>query len=257
MPDSIDHEFTRADARRPFDMSRNAKIAIAAVVLFAAAFAGGYFLIAGRGDDNQPDPVSLDSSGLAPATSSDSGSGAAGGSADGTWQVQQDENTFLGYRVQEKLAFNSEPNVAVGRTPQVTGTMTVAGAQVSAARIEGDLSQLKSDQDRRDNAIRSNGLETGQFPSATFELSEPISLPEAPAQGKTYNAQAKGKLTIHGQSQDTTIPLQARWDGSTISVAGSQQIRMTDYGITPPKLGPVAEIQDTGTIEIKLVFAKG
>jgi polyisoprenoid-binding protein YceI len=234
-------------------MSRAGKLILAAVIAVVVLAGGAYAFVASRGSD-EPEPVTLDAP--APATSTGDGAATSDGTADGTWSVQKGENSYLGYRVQEKLAFLSAPNDAVGRTSEITGTLTVAGEQVSAAEIEADLSQLRSDEDRRDNAIRQRGLESQQFPQAVFELTEPIDLGEAPTQGKQYDAEGKGRLTIHGTTKDVTIPLQARWDGATINVAGSTRIKMTDYGITPPQFGPVETIQDEATMEIKLAFTQ-
>ena len=232
-------------------MRRGIVIAVAAVVLGLAGAAGGYYLFAGK---DEPAPVGL--SDPAPTTTA-AASGATSGSADGTWQVVRGGDTFVGYRVQEQLAFLSAPNQAVGRSGAVQGTLQLAGQKVTAADIKADLSQLASNQDRRDNAIRMAGLESSTYPEATFVLSGPMQLSATPKVGTTVSGDAAGKLTIHGQTRDVTIPLQGRWDGATAQVAGSLRINMPDYGITPPKLGPVQAIENAATIELRLTFKKG
>jgi polyisoprenoid-binding protein YceI len=221
-------------------------------VAVLAAAAGGLVLLTRSGDD--PAPVGLGGPTPAPAASTADG---AVGSADGAWQVVTGQDTFVGYRVQEQLAFLDAPNEAVGRTGAVQGAMTVAGDRVTAARVSADLRQLRSDEDRRDNAIRRSGLESEVYPEAVFELGGPMTLSATPAPGRTVEGQAAGRLTIHGQTRDVTFPLQGRWDGATAQVAGSLQIHMPDYGITPPKLGPVQAIEDQATIEVRLTFRKG
>jgi polyisoprenoid-binding protein YceI len=233
-------------------MRRAGVITAVAVVVVIAAAAGGFLLLR---DDDAPAPVGLGAP--APATSSADAQTGTDGSADGTWQVVKGENTFVGYRVQEQLAFLDAPNQAVGRSGAVEGTLTVAGDQVTVASIKADLTQLASNQDRRDNAIRRAGLESETYPEATFELSGPMKLSATPAQGETVKGDAAGKLTIHGQTRDVTIPLEGRWDGATAQVAGSLAVNMPDYGITPPKLGPVQAIEDGATIELRLTFQKG
>lgn len=54
-----------------------------------------------------------------------------------------------------------------------------------------------------------------------------------------------------------TLPLRGRWNGDTIQVAGALKIAMTDYGIQPPRLGPVVSIDDAATMEVQLVFQRG
>ncbi len=229
-------------------MRRGVVIAIAAVVLALAGAAGGYVYVANR---NEPAPVGL--SDPAPTTSAGR---ATSGSADGTWQVVQGNDTFVGYRVQEQLAFLSAPSQAVGRSGAVEGTLNVAGKQVTAADIKANLLQLNSDEDRRDRSIKQAGLQSAMFPEASFVLSGPMQLSAAPKVGTTVSGDAAGKLTIHGQTRDVTVPLQGRWDGATAQVAGSLEVNMPDYGIIPPKIGPVQAIEDSATIELRLTLKK-
>jgi polyisoprenoid-binding protein YceI len=160
----------------------------------------------------------------------------------------------VGYRVRERLANLSAPNQAVGRSTLVTGTMQVAGDQVRAVRVEADLRGLQSDESRRDNAIRERGLQSSQFPTAVFELAEPIRLDRAPASGQEVNGQGKGRLTVHGVTREVTADLQGRWDGSTIQVAGRMPVRLSDFQIQPPTFGPVLSIEDSLTVEYRLTF---
>jgi polyisoprenoid-binding protein YceI len=205
---------------------------------------------------DEPAPASLDAPAtLGPTATTAAGGGTATGrSPDGTWQVADDGSSFVGYRVRERLANLSAPNQAVGRSTQVTGTMQVAGDQVRAVRVEADLRGLQSDERRRDNAIRERGLESSQFPTAVFELAQPIRLDRAPVSGQQLNGQGKGRLTVHGVTREVTADLQGRWDGSTIQVAGRMPVRMSDFQIQPPTFGPVLSIEDDLTVEFRLTF---
>ena len=166
-------------------MGRTGKLVIVGVVVLLAALGGGYLLFANRTSDSPPpaalDPAPSTTTGGATGTTQAEGDGAA--TPDGTWQVSGDGASYVGYRVNEQLAFLGSPNQAVGRTTAVTGTMEVTGDTVERVRIEADLTQLTSDEPRRDNAIRQRGLESERFPTATLELAEPIKLTSTPAQG--------------------------------------------------------------------------
>jgi polyisoprenoid-binding protein YceI len=203
------------------------------------------------------------------AGSSSAGSASAGSSSaplaggiDGTWNVDTSIGTFsdfsdsfVGYRVQEQLA-NVGGNIAVGRTPAVSGSLTIAGTKVTAVNIEVDLTGLKSDDDRRDGQLSHQGLETSTYPTATFALASPIDLGSVPADGTEISVTASGKLTLHGQTKDVQIPLKAKLSGSTIVVKGSLDIAFADYGITKPNSFAVLSIADTGTLELQLFFTK-
>ncbi len=222
-------------------------VAAGVVVLLAGAY-GVFAFVSGGGEA----PVSIqdvpsDSTGSSAAT------GAFDGDFDGTWTLVA-ADSFVGYRVREELAFLPAPTDAVGRSTAVEGSLEIDGLQIVTTDVTADLTQLESDEARRDFAIRTSGLESETYPTATFELTQPIAFDEQPADGQVVDVQATGDLTLHGVTREVTIPLEARWDGGQIAVVGTLKIAFADYDITPPSLGP-ATVGDTGTIELQLVFA--
>jgi polyisoprenoid-binding protein YceI len=236
-------------------MSRTGKLVIVGVVVLVLAMGGGYLVFAARTSDSPP-PAALDP---APTTTSAAtGTSQADGAAtpDGTWRVSDNGKSFVGYRVKEQLAFLGSPNEAVGRSNAVTGTMEVAGDTVEQVRIEADLTQLTSDEGRRDNAIRQRGLESERYPTATLELAEPIQLASTPVQGQDIRGQGTGRLTVHGVTREVDLDLTGRWSGSTIQVVGQLPVKMTDYQIEPPRFGPVVSIEDSLAVDFNLVFER-
>ena len=179
-----------------------------------------------------------------------------GATADGTWAVQQGAKGFAGYRILELLAGATIKKTAAGRSPAVTGSLTLHGSTVSAARIDVDVTQLKSDASQRDNRIRTNGLETDTFRTAAFELTAPIDLGAAPVAGTEISVQAPGNLTLHGVTRPATFALTARWNGDTIDVAGSTPVVLADYQISPPSIGGFVSVDDHGTVELQLTFVR-
>jgi len=238
-------------------MGRTGRLVVVGVMVLLAALGGGYLLFANRTADSPP-PAALDlastTTGQASGTIQPQGDGTA--SPDGSWQVSEDGSSYVGYRVKEQLAFLNSPNEAVGRTKAVTGTMEVAGDTVDQVRIEADLTQLTSDESRRDNAIRQRGLESDRFPTATLELAEPIQLDATPAEGEDVRGQGKGRLTVHGVTREVDLDLRGRWTGETIQVAGQLPVKMSDFQIEPPRFGPVVAIEDGLTVDLNLVFER-
>ena len=251
------------------------RIALAAVVvaiLAAGAFGLWYIFLRPSGPAAVAD-ASLVVPSRAPATSSAGSSAAATSSAssssttlsggiDGTWNIDTSigsfsdfSDSFVGYRVQEQLA-SIGGNTAVGRTPAVSGSLTIAGTKVTAVTIQADLTGLKSDDNRRDGQLSHQGLETSTYPTATFSLTSPIDLGSVPADGTEVSVSATGKLTLHGQTKDVQIPLKAKLSGNTIVVTGSLEITFADYGISKPNSFAVLSIADTGTLELQLFFTK-
>ena len=77
--------------------------------------------------------------------------------------------------------------------------------------MSADLATLQSDQSMRDGQLARQGIQTDQFPTATFVLTEPIELGTLPAEGEEVTATAVGDLTLHGVTQSVSIPLGAVW----------------------------------------------
>jgi len=234
-------------------------LAVAAVLIAGAA---GIYGFATLFLHPAPSAVSLDPGASQPAASigtlpSDPGSTLAAG-IDGTWSVDTSLGSFsdfsdswVGYRVNETLAGN-RANTAVGRTPDVSGTLTMSGTQVTAVEITADLTSLKSDDDRRDGQLGRQALETARFPQATFKLTSPIELGAAPVDGQTFTATATGELTLHGVTKTVQVPIQARLSGDVVTVVGSIEIQFADYSIDQPTSFAVLSIEDHGTMEFQL-----
>jgi polyisoprenoid-binding protein YceI len=214
------------------------------VVIVALAFAGWYFFVK---TDPAPRAAIKETPTVAAPTSA----------LDGTWTVSPgNTKNFVGYRVTEKLVANISETTATGRTDNVTATMTIAGTTVSDITVTADLRDLKSDNDFRDGRIRSEGLESDDFPQAKFVLTSPITLTAVPAVGATIAVPATGDFTLHGVTRQVTISLQGRWDGSKVQVVGSLPITFGDYGITAPSSPLVASVDDHGEMELQLFFTK-
>jgi polyisoprenoid-binding protein YceI len=232
------------------------RVALALVVLGALAGGayGAYYLFL---RPSGPAAVSLAS--LPPVASTRP---APSGGLAGTWKVDtsigsfaDSSGSFVGYRVQEQLA-TLGAHTAVGRTPDVSGTLTLAGPSVTAVEVTADLTSLKSDDDRRDGQLRRQGIQSGTFPTAKFSLTSPIDLGSTPADGQTIQVQATGDLTLHGQTRRVQVPLSARLSGGVIAVTGSLPIVFADYGIQKPSSVIVLSIADQGTMELQLMFTK-
>lgn len=240
------------------------------VVIVALVALAGIGIVLLRGDAPPPavlaprsEPAGAFSAAVSPGAAATSapadGQGAAaaeGASSDGAWTLSPDGTSYVGYRVDEQLADRDLPNQAVGRTAQVSGTLTLAGSVVQAVQVTADLTALTSDVSRRDQAIRTNGLESDTYPQAMFTLTEPIDLGAVPATGQEVTAQAVGDLTLHGTTRPVTLALTARWDQDRLDVAGSAPVSLADFGISAPVLGPVVTIDDAAVVELAVTFLR-
>jgi len=251
------------------------KWAIAAAVVVVLGVVGGPFVYINFIKDDPPDRFALDdgvaaasTSTLAasdetldvtsattvasadptsPATSPDDAS-----TLDGPWTVDS-ATSAVGYRVVEVLF--GQDTEGVGRTSAVTGSMTLAGTQVTDATFEVDMTTVTSDESRRDNQFRGRLLDTENFPTSTFVLTAPIELGSVPADATPITATAAGDLTLRGTTQPVTFDVQAQKNGNTIQVVGSTDIVFADYGIPNPSSTGVTT-QDHGLLEFDLRFVR-
>ena len=188
-------------------------------------------------------------------TTAPSATAAAGTEASdltGEWTVA--DGSFAGYRVDELL--NSTDVTVTGRTSEVTGGFTVDGLSLTAASIEVDVASIATDSGNRDEYFRSSALRVGEFPTATFVLTEPIAVDAAPVVGAVQTVQATGELTLAGVTRTVTVDLDAVWNGSDGQVAGSIPITFADFGVEAPNLGFVS-VEPDGFVEFSLVLARG
>ena len=211
--------------------------------------------------DTAPPKVNIESASKS-VGSGDSGTSTTGGGSgvDGVWAVDKSvgsfsdfTSAFVGYRVNEELA-GVGAKTAFGRTPDVSGTLTIAGTSVTDAQFQVDLTTLQSDESQRDDQIHHQALETDRFPTAKFALTQPIDLGTIPTANQTIHVNAVGKLTLHGVTRDVTIPLDAKLVNNTIVVTGQLGITFADYQIEKPHSFKVLSIEDKGIMELQLFF---
>jgi len=178
------------------------------------------------------------------------------GSLDGEWVIA--EGSEFGYRVPETLA--GVDTEATGRGSEITGSFTVAGNEVGEACFVVQVASITSDQSLRDSSFNGRIMETSEFPTAQFVLTEPIVLDELPtAGGDAVTTEATGDLTLHGVTQSVTFEVTVQAgepddDGAVVvGVLGQIPITFADYDISDPSGGP-AQVGDDGTLEFLLAF---
>jgi polyisoprenoid-binding protein YceI len=106
--------------------------------------------------------------------------------------------------------------------------------------------------------MRSEGLQTDQFPTATFVITAPVGIPAAALTGSATDVTLVGDLTLHGVTKSVEIPAQAQLVDGQIQVAGSLTFPLADFDIVAPNVGGfIVSIDDEGALEFLVVFAKG
>ncbi len=232
-------------------------IGVSAVVVVLLGAAVYWFVVR----DDAPEELSVDAGGESAETSA----GEAPDSFDGTWMVRTGGDTTAGFRIDEQFV-GAISHTAVGRSPEVEGSITVAGTEVTEGTFTVDLTALEFTDDpptgnvgNRAGSMEDRGLETGDFPEASFALTQPIDLGADPADGFEATVQATGDLTLHGVTNEVTFMVDAQVDGDAIRVASTEPVpvALADYGMDVPTPPFVADVSDEGSFEFLLVFEKG
>ena len=157
------------------------------------------------------------------------------------------------YHAHEQLVGKTLPSEAVGTSKSVTGSVVI-GADGSVAadqsRIAVDLSKLKSDESRRDNFIKTDTLQTSRYPMATFVPNQVQGLPTPLPTSGSLTFQLLGDLTVHGVTRPVTWQVTAQFADTTVSGDATTDVKMTDFGMSPPRVGPVLNLEDGLTLEL-------
>jgi polyisoprenoid-binding protein YceI len=164
------------------------------------------------------------------------------------YEVVPDESTVQ-YTVTEQLQGFPSSSDAQGQTSLTSGTVYLDGQE---STFTFDASTFTSDQDRRDNYIRSNIF--APDPIVTFVVDDLTGLPATYTAGEEVTMQVSGTATVVGVSQPLTFDVTGRFDGEELQLLGDTQFMWADFNITPPNTA-IVTVQDEVRIEV-LVIAR-
>lgn len=156
------------------------------------------------------------------------------------------------YRAQEVLVGRGA-NEAVGTTRNVSGTIQVepdGTITADQSRIMVDVASLQSDSSTRDNYIKRNTLRVGEFPNAVFVVSSAPGLPIPLPTSGSATFELVGDLTVHGVSRPTTWQATATFAEREVTGSATTTVLMTEFGMTPPRVGSVVSIEDSVKLEL-------
>lgn len=221
-----------------------------AVIVIAVLAVGGPFVYI-HFLNSAPAALSLPASAVT-AGSSPGGTAAAGSSVAGTWTAGS--GSVVGYRVNEVLM--GQNATAVGRSSSVTGHLTIAGTDVTAASFSVPMSTVHSDKSQRDAQFDGRIMDVAKYPVGTFALTKAIDLAPVPASNTEKDFTAHGDLTLHGTTRAVTFTLKAELASGRIDVSGQIPVLFSDYNIANPSFAGFVTTQDHGILEFLLVFAK-
>lgn len=146
------------------------------------------------------------------------------------------------------------PSKAIGKTSAVSGSIALdaSGAIVPAqSKIQVDLRTLKSDQDRRDQFIQGNVLQTSQYPYAVFVPTRAPGLTWPLPTSGSAKFTMDGTMTVHGTSQPMTWDVAVTYGAGTVTGSATTPFKFSQFGMEAPKVGPVLSVEDGGSLAIQ------
>jgi len=161
------------------------------------------------------------------------------------------------YRVAETfINENNRFNVAVGITPVVRGEIFLDRRNPQNSRvgtITVDISQFKSDNVRRDRAIRERWLESARYPLAEFTPTAIRGLPAAYTEGREIALEIAGNLKIREAVKAATFATTLKLERNTLSGTATTAILMTDFGFDPPAIFGILRAENEARLEFKFI----
>ncbi len=164
----------------------------------------------------------------------------------------------VSYTVNETFLQGNRLNTAIGHTKGIAGDILINTADPSKSQIGDiviDISQFTSDEGRRDNFIRNNGLQSAQYPQATFKTTSITGLPEKVSVGDTVSFTITGDLTVKHTTKSVTWQVTLKLNDQNISGTATTQILMSDFGVGPIKLS-ILQTEDNVKLAFNFVAAK-
>ena len=221
-----------------------------AAVVGVLLVVGGAFVYIHFISGPAPAPLSLKNVKSSPSAGTAASRGGSQSLA-GSWRVAS--GSLVGYRVNEMLA--GQNNIAVGRTSDISGTMTIKGSTVTAASFTVAMDTIKSNESERDAQFNGRIMDTAAYPTGTLTLTAPIRLAPVPAHGVIRAYHATCDLTLHGHTRPVTFMLKAERAGNGIDVSGSIPILFSDWDISNPSFPPFVTTQNHGELEFLIKLA--
>jgi polyisoprenoid-binding protein YceI len=235
-----------------------------AIIAAVAGTAGWWFFV--REDNklatNAPAiPSDLVQSTATASSTTDDPPAASGGTAvtsGGSAFTIIPERSEAAYFADEKLAALSVPSKAKGSTTAIEGTffLTEDGFELDPSRTSQftvDLTTLKSDKDMRDRRVQNEGLNTSQFPTATFVAKSVSGVDQALADGEEHTFQLAGTLDLHGVQKDVTWEVKARRDGNVMTALATTNFLFEDFGIPVLNIAGFVSVQEDVTLQVQIV----
>jgi polyisoprenoid-binding protein YceI len=162
------------------------------------------------------------------------------------------ESSMVTMRVQEQFMGVKVPEDAVGSSAALTGRITLSPEPAvveSESGFEFDAKSIRTNLGQRDSPIRT-ALGAFQFPTITFVPKELRALEPAVRSDGAFRAQLLGEMSIKGAARPVSFAVEGRLDDAALTGTALGELKMTEFGITPPKTMDILWVEELVRLEI-------
>lgn len=177
------------------------------------------------------------------------------GEASGQIVFQIDSAQSLArFTIYEEL--RGSPKDVIGETNLVSGEILVNPSDLSQSKvgvIQINARDFRTDDERRDSAIRNRILQTDSYEYIRFAPTSVEGLSGSGEIGKTYTFRLTGDLTIRNVTQRVTFDVTVVAESTTrLSGSALAIIRRSDFNLVVPNVPFVANVADE--VKLELIF---
>ena len=167
------------------------------------------------------------------------------------YRIASDDRSSVTYSVEEVVAGSSR--TAEGTTPAVAGDIAVNTEDPSSSRVGTivvNIEQFSSDSALRDKRIRTDFLNSSEYPMAEFEVSGIEGIPASVDGGASAEIAITGDLTVAGETVPATFRGPATLDEDALEAELTATVLMSDFGVGPINIAGLVRTSD----EVELTF---
>lgn len=171
------------------------------------------------------------------------------------YQVVAGESS-ASYRVGERFLDRNLDAVAVGTTTNLFGELILRDGRLQPSKVTVDLQSLTSDQQRRDQKLKTSALETDKYPTAEFTVTGISGDAPALVEGQEVAVKLEGNMKLHGVEKPWTWDAKIKVEGDTLHLNATTTLNMRDFDIEPPNVLNLISVREQVELEVNIVARK-
>jgi len=164
----------------------------------------------------------------------------------------------LSYVVNQTLLNQDSQVITVtGKTSQLDGYLTLDYDDPAASQFGEFLANLRllhSDNQERDEALRTDWLETARFPFARFVVTRVDHFPALARPGEPVQFQLVGDLTLKQVTRPVIWDVTATLSVDRLTGQATTVLRLSDFDVALPEVPGVLKVTDGVTLTLDFAF---